>query len=264
MKKLAIKRNHCAYEPRQESYRMCRDKVRRILSQPRHGPWRVSRVHAAQTGWTPLQSSMWLWTENYLTNWPAYCHSYWWNTATDALKLLLKFAHVHVQGTITAQSIRFLRPGNSWFFSYIQIHYYRQWIITTKWEKVVSWRLTVITVKYKLNMKRYDIWSSQWWSQYRTITNLTSTILYALAFVKRKHWGNVCRLVAGWSTNQNPGKWSGRDVPIPWPSTSPTLIPMNFSLWGFVYESSMPNSLRSLKIRTTREKVYYRWGHLPC
>jgi hypothetical protein len=49
-----------------------------------------------------------------------------------------------------------------------------------------------------------------------------------------------------------PGRWVGRDGPIPWPPPSPDITPLDFSLWGHVKDIvyKIPvNSLDELKLR---------------
>jgi hypothetical protein len=49
-----------------------------------------------------------------------------------------------------------------------------------------------------------------------------------------------------------PGRWVGRDGPIPWPPRSPDITPLDFFLWGYfkdiVYKTPV-TSLVELKIR---------------
>jgi hypothetical protein len=44
-----------------------------------------------------------------------------------------------------------------------------------------------------------------------------------------------------------PGRWVGRDEPIPWPPHSPDITPLDFFLWGYVKD--IVTSLDELKIR---------------
>jgi hypothetical protein len=49
-----------------------------------------------------------------------------------------------------------------------------------------------------------------------------------------------------------PGRWVGRDGPIPWPPRSPNITPLDFFLWGYVkdivYKTPL-TSLNELKLR---------------
>jgi hypothetical protein len=50
-----------------------------------------------------------------------------------------------------------------------------------------------------------------------------------------------------------PGRWVGRDGPIPWPTRSPDIRPLDYFLWGYVkyiiYKTSV-TSLDELKLRS--------------
>jgi hypothetical protein len=49
-----------------------------------------------------------------------------------------------------------------------------------------------------------------------------------------------------------PGRWFGRDGPIPWPPRSPDITPLDFFLWGYVKDivyKTPVTSLDELKLR---------------
>ncbi|XP_063240478.1 uncharacterized protein LOC134541176 [Bacillus rossius redtenbacheri] len=56
------------------------------------------------------------------------------------------------------------------------------------------------------------------------------------------HWGMAVR---AYLNEQFPDRWIGRDGPIPWPSRSPDITPLDFFLWGYVkdrvYHTNVPN-----------------------
>jgi hypothetical protein len=51
-----------------------------------------------------------------------------------------------------------------------------------------------------------------------------------------------------------PGRWVGRDGPIPWPPRSSNIMPLDFFLWGYVKDivyKTPVTSLNELKLRIT-------------
>jgi hypothetical protein len=49
-----------------------------------------------------------------------------------------------------------------------------------------------------------------------------------------------------------PGRWIGRDSPMPWPPRSPDITPLDFFLWGYVKSNvfrTPVNGLDDLKTR---------------
>ena len=56
------------------------------------------------------------------------------------------------------------------------------------------------------------------------------------------HWSTI---VFSSLNDHFPGRWIGQGDPIPWPPTSPDIMPLDFSLWGFVkdnvYRRRIPN-----------------------
>ena len=49
-----------------------------------------------------------------------------------------------------------------------------------------------------------------------------------------------------------PGRWVGRDGPIPWPPRSPDLTPLDFFLWGFVKDQVYRTKVTDLQDLKTR------------
>jgi hypothetical protein len=78
-----------------------------------------------------------------------------------------------------------------------------------------------------------------------------------------------------------PGRWVGRDGPIPWPPRSPHITPLDFFLWVYVkdivYKTPM-TSLEKLKLRIVAAieritprmlenawwETEYRFEHFAC
>lgn len=50
-----------------------------------------------------------------------------------------------------------------------------------------------------------------------------------------------------------PGRWIGRDGPIPWPPRSPDITPMDFSVWGFVKDTVYKTKVNN--IAELRQKI---------
>lgn len=58
------------------------------------------------------------------------------------------------------------------------------------------------------------------------------------------HWGKIVRV---YLNNTFPGRWIGRDGPIPWPPRSPDITPLDFFLWGYVKDRVFAKKVQDIE-----------------
>jgi hypothetical protein len=90
-----------------------------------------------------------------------------------------------------------------------------------------------------------EILKHQIWPALQVIPNLQE--MFFMQDGAPPHWFGAVRV---WLDERFPNRWIGRDGPISWPSRSPDLTPMDFSVWGIIKNkvaARVPQDLTELK-----------------